>query len=115
MSFGAFAFLNPWLLGALATLPLIYWLLRTIPPRPRQVAFPATRILVGIENREKTPSKTPWWLLLIRLLAAALVIAALAEPVINPSRDVRLAGTGPLIMAGRVPTSGPRARNKSRK
>jgi Domain of unknown function (DUF4159)/Aerotolerance regulator N-terminal len=99
MSFGAFAFLNPWLLGALVTLPLIYWLLRTIPPRPRQVAFPATRILVGIENREKTPSKTPWWLLLIRLLAAALVIAALAEPVINPARDVRLAGTGPVVIA----------------
>jgi len=99
MSFGAFAFLNPWLLGALVTLPLIYWLLRTIPPRPHQVAFPATRILVGLENREKTPSKTPWWLLLIRLLAAALIIAALAEPVLNPSRDVRLAGTGPVVIA----------------
>ena len=99
MSLGAFAFLNPWLLGALVTLPLIYWLLRTVPPRPRQLAFPATRILVGIENREKTPSKTPWWLLLIRLLAAALVIAALAEPVLNPSREARLKGTGPVVIA----------------
>ena len=99
MSFGAFAFLNPWLLGALLTLPLIYWLLRTIPPRPRQLEFPATRILVGIENREKTPAKTPWWLLLIRLLAAGLVIAALAEPVMNPSRDVSLAGKGPVVIA----------------
>ncbi|MEQ1577920.1 MAG: BatA domain-containing protein, partial [Hyphomicrobium sp.] len=99
MSLGAFAFLNPWLLGALVTLPLIYWLLRTVPPRPRQVAFPATRILVGIENREKTPAKTPWWLLLIRLLAAALVIAALAEPVLNPSRDASLKGTGPVVIA----------------
>ena len=99
MSLGAFAFLNPWLLGALVTLPLIYWLLRTVPPRPRQVSFPATRILVGIENREKTPAKTPWWLLLIRLLAAALVIAALAEPVLNPSRDASLKGTGPVLIA----------------
>ncbi len=98
MSFGALAFLNPWLLGALATLPLIYWLLRTVPPRPRQIAFPATRILVGIENKEKTPSTTPWWLLLIRLLAAALVIGALAEPVLNPSKDTRLAGDGPLVL-----------------
>ncbi len=99
MSFGAFAFLNPWLLGALLTLPLIYWLLRTVPPRPHQLAFPATRILVGLENREKTPAKTPWWLLLIRLLAAALVIAALAEPVLNPARDARLQGTGPVVIA----------------
>ena len=87
MSIGALAFLNPWLLAGLATLPLIYWLLKTVPPRPKQVEFPATRILVGLENTEKTPAKTPWWLLLIRLAAAALVIIALAEPVLNPVRD----------------------------
>ena len=59
MTLGALAFLNPWLLAGLAALPVIYWLLRTVPPRPKQVAFPATRILVGLENREKTPAKTP--------------------------------------------------------
>ena len=99
MSIGALAFLNPWLLAALATLPLIYWLLRTVPPRPKQVEFPATRILVGIENEEKTPAKTPWWLMLIRLLAAALIILALAEPVLNPVRDRALTGTGPVVIA----------------
>lgn len=98
MTFGALAFLNPWLLAALASLPLIYWLLRTVPPRPKQIEFPATRILVGLENREKTPSKTPWWLLLIRLLAAALVIFALAEPVLNPSQSTALKGTGPVAI-----------------
>jgi hypothetical protein len=97
MSFGALTFLNPWLLAALATLPLIYWLLRTVPPRPKQIAFPPTRILVGIENREKTPIKTPWWLLMIRLLAAALVIIALAEPVLNPERREAVQGSGPII------------------
>lgn len=99
MSIGALAFLNPWLLAALGTLPLIYWLLRTVPPRPKQVEFPATRILVGIENQEKTPAKTPWWLLLIRLLAAALIILALAEPVLNPTRERALTGSGPVVLA----------------
>lgn len=99
MSLGALAFLNPWLLAALASLPLIYWLLRTVPPRPRQIAFPPTRILVGLENREKTPAKTPWWLLLIRLLAAALVIFALADPVLNPNREQVIKGDGPLLIA----------------
>lgn len=99
MSIGALAFLNPWLLTALAALPLIYWLLRTVPPRPKQVEFPATRILVGIENKEKTPAKTPWWLLLIRLAAAALIILALAEPVLNPARERALTGTGPVVIA----------------
>ena len=39
MSFGALAFLSPMLLTALLALPVIYWLLRTAPPRPRR--FPA--------------------------------------------------------------------------
>ncbi|MGD9667951.1 MAG: DUF4159 domain-containing protein [Hyphomicrobiaceae bacterium] len=98
MSIGALAFLNPWLLAGLLSLPLIYWLLRTVPPRPKQVEFPPTRILVGIDNREKTPAKTPWWLMLIRLLAATLVIFALAEPVLNPTRENALKGSGPVVI-----------------
>ena len=35
MSIGALTFLSPWLLGGLLALPVIYWLLRTVPPRPR--------------------------------------------------------------------------------
>jgi hypothetical protein len=98
MSFGALAFLNPWLLAALVTLPIIYWLLRTVPPSPHQVMFPPTRILAGLENQEKTPAASPWWLTLIRLLAAALLIFALAEPVLNPSREAALEGTGPVAI-----------------
>jgi len=98
MSLGSLAFLNPALLAALALLPVIYWLLRTVPPRPKRIAFPATRILVGIDNKEKTPAKTPWWLMLIRMLAAALLILALAEPVLNPNRDAALKGSGPVVL-----------------
>ena len=98
MSLATLAFLNPWLLGALVTLPLIYLLLRAVPPRPTQVPFPATRILIGLESPQKTPARTPWWLMLIRLLAAALVILALAEPVLNPSTKTALKGSGPVIL-----------------
>ena len=96
--FGPVAFLSPWLLGALIALPMIYWLLRTVPPQPRRVEFPPTRILVGVENREKTPAKTPWWLTLIRMLAATLVILALAEPVLNPNRKTALGAGGPIAI-----------------
>ena len=99
MSIGALAFLSPYLLAGLLALPVIYWLLRTVPPRPKQVAFPATRILVGLENKDKTPAKTPWWLTLIRMLAAAMVILALAEPVLNPNRETALKGNGPVVIA----------------
>ena len=98
MTFGSLAFLSPWLLTALLTLPVIYWLLRAVPPRPATVAFPPTRILVGLENEEKTADKTPWWLTLIRLLAAALVILALADPVLNPSKNSAMTGTGPVVI-----------------
>lgn len=98
MTIGALSILSPWLLTGLFALPIIYWLLRTVPPRPRQIEFPPSRILVGIENREKTPDRTPWWLMLIRLLAAALVILALANPVLNPNRSAALDGAGPVLV-----------------
>ena len=98
MTLGPIAFLSPWLLAGLLALPVIWWLLRTIPPRPRRLEFPPTRILVGIENREKTPAQTPWWLTLIRMAAAALVILALAEPVLNPNSEKALSGSGPVVL-----------------
>ncbi|MEQ1717597.1 MAG: BatA domain-containing protein, partial [Hyphomicrobium sp.] len=98
MTIGALAFLSPWLLAALATLPIIYWLLRAVPPSPATVEFPPTRILVGLENEEKTADKTPWWLTLLRLLAAAFVIFALADPVLNPAKEASLKGAGPVVI-----------------
>ena len=98
MTLGALSFLSPWLLAGLAALPVIYWLLRTVPPRPRQISFPATRILVGLEDKETTAARTPWWLTLIRMLAAALVIFALADPVWNPNRETALSGSGPVAI-----------------
>jgi hypothetical protein len=98
VTLGPIAFLSPWLLAGLLALPVIWWLLRTIPPRPRRLAFPPTRILMDVENREKTPAQTPWWLTLIRMAAAALVILALAEPVLNPNRDKALGGSGPVVL-----------------
>jgi hypothetical protein len=37
---GSLGFLSPWLLVAVAALPLIWLILRLTPPRPRQVDFP---------------------------------------------------------------------------
>ncbi len=58
---GSLGFLSPWLLVALAALPLIWLILRLTPPRPRQLAFPPTRILLGLDDRERTPARTPPW------------------------------------------------------
>ncbi len=98
MNLGGLAFLNPALLAGLVALPLIWWLLRAVPPAPVRVHFPATRILVGLPETEKQSDRTPWWLTALRLLAAAALIFALAEPVLNPTPRTALAGKGPIVL-----------------
>ncbi|WP_295848819.1 DUF4159 domain-containing protein [Tardiphaga sp.] len=87
---GAFplAFAQPLLLLGLISLPVLWWLLRVMPPRPQRVAFPPTRLLFDIAPKEETPSRSPWWLTLLRLLAAALIIFAAAGPIWNPATGV---------------------------
>ena len=96
LHFGPLAFAQPWILTALLGLPLLWWLLRVTPPAPRTVRFPAIRLLFGLLPPEETPARTPWWLLLLRLLVALLIILGLAQPLLNPS--ARLSGSGPLML-----------------
>lgn len=91
------AFATPAVLIALAALPLIWWLLKLTPPRPKTEVFPPLRILAGVLKRDETPSKSPWWLTLLRMMLAALVIFALADPVLNP-RNASLSTDGPLVL-----------------
>ncbi|MYZ46727.1 DUF4159 domain-containing protein [Propylenella binzhouense] len=94
---GAVGFLAPWMLAALAALPIIWLILRLTPPKPRRIVFPPTRMLFGLDERENTPARTPWWLTALRLALIALLILALAEPILRP--DQRLAsGQSPLLL-----------------
>jgi hypothetical protein len=89
-------FAAPWALLALPALPLLWWLLRVTPPAPRSESFPAIRLLLGLHAREETPARTPWWLLLLRMVAATLVIVALAQPVMDAGSI--LPGSGPVLL-----------------
>ena len=82
----ALTFTTPLALAALLLLPVIWWLLRFTPPRPETVRFPPIRLLLGLANREEQPDKTPWWLLLLRLPLAALVILGVSHPLYAPGR-----------------------------
>ena len=77
-------FAQPLVLLGLLSLPILWWLLRLVPPRPRRIDFPPTRLLFEIAPKEETPSRTPWWLTLLRLTLAALIIIAAAGPLWNP-------------------------------
>ncbi len=96
LALGSLAFASPWLLAALAALPVIWWLLRVTPPAPQRIAFPAIRLLFGLTPREEVPARTPWWLILLRIVLAALIIIALAHPILHP--QTRLAGDGPVAL-----------------
>ncbi|MBV8847989.1 MAG: DUF4159 domain-containing protein [Methylobacteriaceae bacterium] len=84
MSFLPLAFSAPLALIGLALLPVIYYLLRITPPRPRQIPFPPLKLILDIEPKDETPARTPWWLLALRLAIAALIVLAMAGPIWNP-------------------------------
>jgi hypothetical protein len=90
-------FATPLLLLALIALPALWWLLRATPPAPRVQSFPALRLLVTLRPREETPARTPWWLLALRLAAAALIIIGLAGPVLGGGGNA-IPGRGPLLL-----------------
>ena len=78
-------------------MPALWWLLRIIPPAPRQIRFPAIRFLLGLELEEETSARTPPWLLILQSYGmAALLILALAGPVLNPEPEP--SGEGPLVL-----------------
>lgn len=96
LSLGPLAFAAPWALAALVALPLLWMLLRATPPAPRTVVFAPIRLLQRLARTPETPQSTPWWLVLLRLLLAAMIILALARPVWQP--DAGSGSTHPLLV-----------------
>src|SRR5262245_2525699 len=96
MGLAGISFAAPWVLVALLSLPVLWWLLRLMPPAPKRQLFPAIRLLFGLRPVEETPFRTPWWLLLLRLVIAGLIILALAHPLEDARKA--LAGNGPLLL-----------------
>ncbi len=95
-TFAGIAFTAPWLLLGLVALPILWILLRAVPPAPIRRLFPGVALLLGLTDDETQTDKTPWWLLLIRTLAIAAVIIGFAGPVLNPQDDTP--GAGPLLI-----------------
>ena len=88
---------TPLALWALLALPVIWWLLRSIPPRPEEIGFPPLRILMKLREKETTPDKMPWWLLLLRLALATLLILAVSHPFQQHTQNLN-GKNGPLLL-----------------
>lgn len=96
-SLGPIAFSAPWLLLGLLVLPILWIILRAVPPAPIKRHFPGVILLLGLKDDENQTDRTPWWLLLLRLAAVSALIIGFARPVLNPTE--RNAGTGNLLIA----------------
>ena len=93
---GSLAFATPLLLTALIALPVLWWILRAVPPAPIRRRFPGVALLLGLKDDESQTDKTPWWLLLLRMAALAAAIIGFAGPVLNPQAE--RSGEGPLLI-----------------
>src|SRR6056297_2776695 len=98
MMLGPIGFTAPWLLLALAALPILWILLRAVPPAPIRRRFPGVALLLGLKDDDTVTDRTPWWLLLLRMLAVAAVILGLAGPVLNPRDAGDAVRSGPLLI-----------------
>ena len=93
---GPVGFLAPLLLAALVALPVLWLLLRAVPPAPVVRKFPGITLLLGLRDDQHQSDRTPWWLLLLRVLAVAAAIVGFAGPVLNPAPE--RSGNGPLLV-----------------
>lgn len=93
---GSLGFTAPLVLWALALLPVLWWLLRAVPPAPLRRRFPGVALLLGLRDAKVETARTPWWLLALRMLALGGLIVAFAGPVLNPVQ--RAEGSGPLLV-----------------
>ena len=93
---GPVGFTAPLVLLALIALPVLWLILRAVPPAPIRRRFPGVALLLGLKDDETETDKTPWWLLLLRVAAIGAAILAFAGPVLNPTQ--REPGTGPLML-----------------
>ena len=88
---GPLGFVQPWLLLGLIGLPVLWLLLRAVPPAPIRRLFPGVALLLGLTDERPETDKTPWWLLLLRMLVVAGVVMAFAGPVLNAVKPWALA------------------------
>ncbi|MEZ5995685.1 MAG: DUF4159 domain-containing protein [Hyphomonadaceae bacterium] len=107
MSLGPILFGAPGALLALLALPALFFLMRAAPPLPRHEQFPPARLLEGLRTEDQTRERAPLWLVLFRMLAAALLILAFARPSLSPEAAAQANGGRTLIVIDDGWTSAP--------
>ncbi len=96
LALGPVTFSAPLVLMGAVALPVLWWLMKSTPTKPTIEAFPAMRILFNMKSQDQEPAIMPLWQRLLRMTAATMIIAGLAQPSLNP--DEPLKGDGSIMM-----------------
>ena len=98
--FGVLGFTTPWLLLSLLALPILWVLLRAVPPAPRRRRFAGVALLLRIADDDVQADKTPWWLLLLRALVLTGLIVGLSGPILNSTTTDDMSSDLLVVMEG---------------
>lgn len=93
---GPVTFASPWLLSAIAAVAPMWFLLKTIPPKPREVILPTLRLLFGLSAQRQQPAQMPLWQKILKLSIPAAFIVGAAQPQWKPEQPIE--GQGPVML-----------------
>ena len=81
--FWGLGFITPWVLVILLIVPILWLVLRAVPPAPKRIRFPGVSLLIGLKDNDVQSDKTPWWLLFLRAIIFCCLIVGFAGPIFN--------------------------------
>jgi hypothetical protein len=93
---GGVTFVSPWLLLGLGSLPVLWFLLRAMPHKPKVETLPTINFLSDLFSEEQKPDGMPWWQKTLRLSVLGAAITGLAYPILNDNEA--LDGEGPVVL-----------------
>ncbi|WP_417813279.1 DUF4159 domain-containing protein [Thalassospira alkalitolerans] len=83
MNLATITFLYPAMLAAVLVLPIVWLIIRSAPHSPKQIVFPAARLLRGLRTNRRDMQRAPLWQTILRCLILIMLILAAARPVLN--------------------------------
>jgi hypothetical protein len=92
---GPLNFTEPWMLLGMGALPLVWWLLKSVPPKPLSAIFPPISLLFNLKSDDQSPARMPLWQRLLGVSIPFFLTLGLAQPHVNP--DKALEGKGPIV------------------
>ncbi len=98
LSLGPVGFAAPWVLAGLLALPLLWLLLRAVPPPARVQEFPPVTLFGEFDGGKFEIRSIPWWLKLLRMLGIAAAIVGFAGPVLITETPDRRQSELPILI-----------------